>query len=273
MPMTVLSFFGFFRPYSVLRPLLALLWLAMAGGCALLPDEIDQTKDWSANKLYSEAKSALTDGSYEQAIKLYEKLDSRYPFGRYAQQAEIEIAYAYYKSDEPTSAIAALDRFIKLYPRHPNLDYIYYLRGLVSFNQGMNIVERYLPTDRSQRDPGAARQSFQDFGEVVRRFPDSKYAADSRQRMVYLRNNLAQYEVHVATHYLGQSAYLAAANRGKYVVEHYQQTPAVPEALAVMVRAYQAMGMNDLVESTQQVLQTSYPNHSALALSKVTKAQ
>jgi len=267
--MIVLSFFNFFpRSFSTLRFFLALLWLAVAGGCALLPDEIDPTKDWSANKLYSEAKSALDDGSYDQAIKYYEKLDARYPFGRYAQQAEIEIAYAYYKSDEPTSAIAALDRFIKLYPRHPNLDYTYYLRGLVNFNQGMSIIERYVPTDRSQRDPGAARQSFQDFGELVRRFPDSKYAADARQRMIYLRNNLAQYEVHVARYYLRQGAYLAVANRGKYVVEHYQQTPAVPDALDLMVQAYQTMGMNDLAESTSRVLQASYPNHS-----KATKAQ
>jgi outer membrane protein assembly factor BamD len=253
-----------FRPFPALRAFLTLLWLVSAAGCALLPEEIDKTKDWSANKLYSEAKSSLDDGSYEQAIKYYEKLEARYPFGRYAQQAEIEIAYAYYKSDEPTSALGALDRFIKLYPRHPNLDYAYYLRGLTNFNQGVSILDRYLPVDRSQRDPGAARQSFQDFGEVVRRFPDSKYAADARQRMVYLRNNLAQYEIHAANYYLERRAYLAAANRGKYVVEHYQETPAVPEALGIMVRAYRAMGMNDLADDNLRVLRQNYPNHPAL---------
>lgn len=233
-----------------------------------MSDEVDETKDWSANQLYSEAKAALDDGGYEQAIKYYEKLDARYPFGSYAQQAQLEIAYAYYKSDEPVSALATLDRFIKLYPRHPNLDYTYYLRGLINFNQGMNIVERYIPIDRSQRDPGAARQSFQDFAEVVRRFPESKYASDARQRMIHLRNNLALYEVHVARYYFGRGAYLAVVNRGKYVLEHYQQTPAVPDALALMVRAYRAMGMNDLATSSLRVLEASYPNHSALVEAK-----
>jgi outer membrane protein assembly factor BamD len=265
-----MTFSTFFNKKSFIPHIfLALFWLMLAGGCASLPDEIDETKDWSASTLYSEAKSSLDDGAYEQAIKYYEKLSARYPFGRYAQQAELEIAYAYYKSDEPVSAIATLDRFIKLYPRHANLDYTYYLRGLINFNQGMNIVERYLPVDRSQRDPGATRQSFQDFGEVVRRFPNSKYTPDARQRMVYLRNNLARYEVHVARYYLGRGAYLAATNRGKYVVEHYQQTPAVPDALAIMVRAYHAMGMNDLADSSLRVLETSYPHHSVLAETKL----
>lgn len=235
------------------------------GGCASLPEEIDETKDWSASKFYAEAKDSLDSGAYEQAIKYYEKLSARYPFGRYAQQAELDIAYAYYKSDEPVSALATLDRFLKQYPRHPNLDYTYYLRGLINFNQGMNLVERYLPVDRSQRDPSAARQSFQDFSELVQRFPESKYAPDARQRMIYLRNNLAQYEVHVARYYQNQGAYLAAVNRAKYVVEHYPQTPAVPESLAVMVRAYRDMGMSDLANSALRVLETSYPDHPALA--------
>ncbi len=244
-----------------LRAVLAILGMAILVGCALLPDEIDETKDWSANKLYSEAKAALNDGEYEKAIKYYEKLEARHPFGRFAQQAELEIAYAYYKSDEPASAIANLDRFIKAYPRHPNLDYAYYLRGLANFNQGMNIIERYVPTDRSQRDPGNARQAFQDFGEVIRRYPQSVYAEDSRLRMVYLRNNLARYEVNVARYYLRQQAWMAVVNRCKYVVEHYNQTDGIPEALSLMAQAYQAMGMTDLAGDAQRVLKQSYPDH------------
>jgi len=244
---------------------LALIWLVGSSGCALLPDEIDPTRDWTIQKLYSEAKDALNDGSYEQAIKYYEKLDSRYPFGRYAQQAQLEIAYTYYKSDEATSAIATLDRFIKTYPRHANLDYAYYLRGLVNFNQGISFIDRYLPLDRSQRDPGVARQSFQDFGELVRRFPDSKFAADARQRMVHLRNSLAQYEVHVARYYLRQNGYLAAVNRGKYVIEHYPQTQATPDALGIMAQGYRGLGMDDLAEDATRILRSSYPTHPALA--------
>ena len=236
----------------------------LLSGCAFLPEEIDETKDWSAGEFYAAAKEALDSGAYEQAIKYYEKLGARYPLGRHAQQAELEIAYAYYKSDEPVSALATLDRFIKQYPRHPNLDYSYYLRGLVNFNQGMNLVERYLPVDRSRRDPSAARQSFQDFADLVQRFPDSRYAPDARQRMIYLRNNLAQYEVHVARYYQNRGAHLAAVNRAKYVVEHYPQTPAVPEGLAIMVRAYREMGMDDLAKDALRVLESSYSDHPAL---------
>jgi outer membrane protein assembly factor BamD len=245
--------------------ILVVVWLAAVGGCGLLPDKIDETKGWSAQRLYSEAHGNLSEGDYEKAIDLFEKLQARYPFGHFAQQAQLEMAYAYYKFDEPESAIATLDRFAKNYPRHPNLDYAYYLRGLTNFNRGLNIIERFLPTDQSRRDPGAARQSFDDFAELLRRFPDSKYADDARQRMVYLRNNLALYEVHVAEYYMRREAYVAAAKRAKYVVEYYQGSPAVPEALAVMAKAYKLMGVDDLSADALSVLEHNYPNHPAIA--------
>lgn len=231
----------------------------------MLPEQIDPTKDWSASKLYSEAKAALDGGDYETAIKYYESLEARYPFGRYAQQAILEEAYAYYKYDEPDSAITAADRFIKTYPQHPNVDYAYYLKGLANFNRNMGLVERYLPQDPAQRDPGSMRQSFNDFAELVKRFPNSKYAEDARQRMIYLRNNLAQYEVHVANHYIRRGAYVAAANRAQYVVEHYQQTPAVADALAILAESYTNMGIQELAADTLRVLELNYPNHPALA--------
>ncbi len=175
-----------------------LVLITFLGGCALLPDQIDETKDWSAQKLYSEAKEAMNESNWERAIDLFEKLEARYPFGRFAQQALLESAYAYYKYDEPESAISALDRFIKTYPRHANLDYAYYLRGLVNYHRGDNFIDRILPRDPAERDAGAARQSFFDFAELVKRFPDSRYAEDAGQRMIFLRNNLARYEMHVA---------------------------------------------------------------------------
>lgn len=241
-----------------------LLLFGFLGGCALLPDQVDETKDWSAQKLYSEAKASLSEADWEQAIDYYEKLEARYPFGRYAQQALLESAYAYHKFGEPDSAISAVDRFIKTYPRHPNLDYAYYLRGLVNFTRGDNIMDRLLPRDPSERDAGAARQSYFDFAEVVKRFPASRYAKDSGLRMVFLRNNLAQYEMHVADYYMRRGAYVAAANRAKQVVESYQGTPAVPEALAVLVQAYRKLGLDDLAADAERVLKLNYPDRAEL---------
>lgn len=240
-----------------------LLMFGLLGGCALLPDKIDETKDWSAQKLYTEAKSALAEANWERAIDLYEKLEARYPFGRYAQQALLESAYAYYKSAEPDSAISAADRFIKTYPRHPNLDYAYYLRGLVNFTRGESFMDRILPRDPAERDAGATRQAFFDFAELVKQFPESRYAKDAALRMVFLRNNLAQYEMHVADYYMRRGAYIAAANRAKQVIEGYQGTPAVPEALVTLVQAYRKLGMEDLAADAERVLKLNYPERAA----------
>jgi outer membrane protein assembly factor BamD len=245
----------------------------LAGGCGLLPEKQDETADWSAQKLYSEARSALNDGDYSQAVKYYESLEARYPFGKFAQQAQLEVAYAYYKQDEPDSAIAAVDRFIKLNPRHPSVDYAYYLKGLVNFNRGQGLVERYLPQDPAQRDPGAALQSFEDFATLVRLYPDSSYAADARQRMLYLRNILATHEVQVAEFYMDRGAYVAASNRAKHVVENYPQTPATPDALVVLAQAYRQLGLNDFADDALRVLRLNYPDHPGIAEAERLAAQ
>lgn len=240
-----------------------LILVGFMGGCSLLPDQIDETKDWSAQKLYSEAKDALGEADWERAIDLFEKLEARYPFGRYAQQALLESGYAYYKFDEPDSALSAVDRFIKTYPRHPNLDYAYYLRGLVNFTRGENFMDRILPRDAAERDASAARQAFLDFAELVKQFPESRYATDAGQRMVFLRNNLAQYEIYVADYYMRRGAYVAAANRAKQVVENYQGTPAMPVALETLVQAYRKLELDDLAADAERVLKLNYPERSA----------
>ncbi len=241
------------------------LALTLAAGCAYWGKEQDKTRDWSAERLYEEAKLNMENGDYETAIDYYQKLESRYPFGTLAQQAQLDIAYAYYKFEEPASAIAAADRFIKLHPRHPNVDYAYYLKGLVHFSQGRNFFDRFFPRDMSLRDPGAARESFDAFSELVRRFPNSKYAQDSAQRMVYLKNMLAQHEIHIANYYMRRGAYVAAANRARHVVENFQRTPAVPEALAIMAKAYKMMGLEELSADSERVLRLNYPDHEGLA--------
>nr|VFK43858.1 MAG: Beta-barrel assembly machine subunit BamD [Candidatus Kentron sp. SD] len=243
-----------------IRTLLFLWGIVVFAGCASFDVE-DETKGWSAQQLYNKAKSERIDGNYETALEYYQKLESRYPFGRYAQQAQIEIIYLYYKSDEPDQAITSAERFIKLYPRHPYVDYAYYLKGITNFNLGKGFFDKYLPTDPSQRDPGSALKAFEDFGELIERFPGSKYAEDARQRMLYLRNNLASHEVHVAKYYLRREAYVAAANRGKYVIENYQGAPSTADALLVMIKAYKKMELGELSLEAFRVLELNFPNH------------
>jgi outer membrane protein assembly factor BamD len=234
---------------------------AALAGCGVFGEKPDITRDWTVQRLYGEAKAALTSGDYETAIDYYEKLESRYPFGRYAQQSQIDVAYAYWKNEEPASAIAAADRFIKLHPRHPNVDYAYYLKGLVNFEQGSSFMDRIIPRDMSQRDPGAVRESFDAFAELVRLFPDSGYVEDAKQRMIYLKNLLAQHEVHVADYYMRRGAYVAAANRARYVVENFQRTPAVPDALVIMAKVYRLMDLDDLSTDAMRVLELNYPGY------------
>ena len=245
----------------ILAGMLALLGVS---ACSWLPDQIDETESWSAAQLYAEAKDNLNSGNYETAISYFEKLQARYPFGRYAQQAQLEIIYAYYKAGEPDSAIAAADRFIRINPRNPFVDYAYYMKGLVNFNRGVSLLERFLPNNPAKTDTSTAMQSFNDFAELVQKFPDSKYAEDARQRMVYLRNNLAAYETNVAKYYLQRKAYVAAANRATYVLENYARTPSVADALVVMTRAYVKMDLKDLAKDSLRVLALNYPNSSAL---------
>lgn len=236
-------------------PIAALLAVLVAG-CSSMAH--DPTQDWTAEQFYEEARAALKAGDYQQAIKYYESLEARFPFGRHAQQAQIEVAYTYYKYAEPDNAISAADRFIKMNPRHPHVDYAYYLKGLANYNRGVGLIDQWTDQDMSERDPGAARQSFYDFAELVKQFPESRYANDARQRMIHLRNSLAQHEIHVADYYLRRGAHIAAANRAKYVLENYQKTPAVPMALKLMAEAYRRLGMDDLAADAERVYQHNY---------------
>ena len=232
----------------------------LIAGCGLLPEVKDETVGWSANKLYTSAKEAMNEGGYDQAIQYYEKLESRYPYGRFAQQAQIDMAYAYWKSGEPASAIAACDRFIKLHPNHPNVDYVYYLRGLVNFNEDLGLMGSISQQDMTERDPKGARESFDAFRELITRFPDSQYTPDATLRMKYLVNALAKLEVHVARYYMKRGAYVAAVNRAQYVVKSYPDVPATEEALFIMVKAYDLIGMNELRDDAERVMRINFPD-------------
>ncbi len=226
----------------------------LLGGCGLLPKQADKTAGWSAQKLYTEATESLQGGNYQRAIEYYQKLESRYPFGKYALQSQLNIAYAYYRADEPDSTLAAVERFMKLHPDHPAVAYALYLKGLVNFTRNMGFFSRFLPTDNSQRDPGSTTDAYNDFAELVRRFPDTEYAQDAKLRMLYLRNQLARHEIHVARYYLDRGAWLAAANRAQYVVQNYQYTPSVKDGLTIMIIAYEKMGMEELYQDALRVL-------------------
>ncbi len=238
---------------------LALLLVLLLAGCGLLPDKIDETANWSAQKLYSEARDAMSDGTYDKAVKLFEKLESRYPYGRYAQQAQIEIAYAYYKDNEAASAITACDRFIRLHPNHPNVDYMYYLKGLVNFNEDLGLLGGISAQDQTERDPKAARESFDAFKDLLNKFPESKYTPDALARLKYLVNAMAAHEVHVARYYLRRGAYVAAINRAQVAIKTYPDAPAHEEALFVMIRAYDSLGINDLRDDTERVMRQNFP--------------
>ncbi|GHU31559.1 outer membrane protein assembly factor BamD [Betaproteobacteria bacterium] len=245
------------RSLAVFAALFVSLFLA---GCGLLPEVKDETLGWSANKLYAEAKQSLSENNYENAITYYEKLESRFPYGRFAQQAQIDMAYAYWKSGERDSALAACERFTKLHPNHPNIDYVYYLRGLISFNEDMGFLGHISQQDMTERDPKGARESFDAFRELTTRFPESRYTPDATLRMTYLVNALAQLEVHVARYYMKRGAYVAAINRAQYAVKVYPDVPATEEALFIIVRAYDQLGMNDLRDDAERVMRKNFPD-------------
>lgn len=243
---------------ALLSSLLLLLAIGLAG-CAT-PEANDETLRWSAEKLYAEAKQEMSDGAYERAIKYYEKLEARYPYGRFAQQAQLEVAYAYYKQYEPASAIAACDRFIRLHPNHPNVDYAFYLKGLVNFNEDLGLLGSFSDQDLTERDPKAAHEAFDSLKELVARFPESKYAKDAAARMNYLVNALAAHEVHVADYYYRRGAYVAAVNRAQASIKTYPDAPANEQALAIMARSYDAMGIKDLRDDTERVIKKNFSN-------------
>jgi outer membrane protein assembly factor BamD len=236
-----------------MRHSLAVFLLLTLIACSSDPSKEGQ--NLTADELYAKAQESMQDHNYEKAVKQFETLQSRYPYGRYAQQAQMEIAYAYYKHSEPAPALAALDRFVKMYPNSTHLDYVLYLKGLVNFNENINsLLGTLFQQDPADRDPVALRDSFDAFKELATRFPASKYTPDARIRMQYLLNTLASSDIHVASYYLRRGAYVAAANRAKGVLVDYPQTPQTREALQILVQAYEAMGMKDLRNDTQRIL-------------------
>lgn len=240
----------------------AVLAAALLVGCSSTTE--DKTADWSPNRIYAEARDEMSAGAYDKAIPLLEKLEGRAAGTPLAQQAQLEKAFAYYKANDQVQAIATIDRFLKLHPSSPALDYALYLKGLANFNDNLGLFSFITRQDLSERDQKAAKESFEAFKELATRFPDSRYAPDARSRMTYIVNSLAQYEVHVARYYLTRGAYVAAINRAQSAITDYQDVPALEEALYILVRSYDALGMAQLRDDSRRVLEKNYPGSSYL---------
>ncbi len=245
-------------------PLTRMLLVAIAAavvliaGCKSGPDKRPATPD----RLYEQAKKNLDSGDYTNAIKLYEQLEARFPFSNPARQGHIDLMYAYYRNRETESAVDQADQFIRENPAHPRVDYAHYIKGMVWFERNPNFLERWFRADLTQRPPIDARKSFQAFQTLITQFPNSEYADDARQRMAFLRNRLANYEVYVAEYYLKRGAYVGAINRAKYALENYDGAPSMRRALEVMVASYSYLGMKDLAENSKKVLAMNFPNDS-----------
>ena len=245
-----------------------ILFLTVLTGCASLQEmlgsggssEQEDYTGWNADKFKIEAKTMMEAGNYDKAIKLYEALESRYPFDTSAPQTLIDSAYAYYKNNDAEAAISTADRFIKTYPRDNHTDYAYYLKGLVNYNRGITFVDRFLPTDTSQRDQVYANDALENFAELMRRYPKSHYVADAQQRTVAIKNNLAIHEIHIARYYMKRKAYIAAVNRAKTVMEKYPRSIALPFALEILQDAYAQLGMTDLANDAKRIYTQNYPN-------------
>lgn len=247
------------------RVVVAMIGVLLLASCGLFPEVKDETAGWSAERLYAAANGELKSGNYTRAIKLFDTLEARFPYGRYAQQAILEGAYANYRSGETATAVSAADRFIRIYPNHPNVDYAYFLKGLVHFREDQGIVGYVYETDLSERDPKAMRESFNAFKELAAKFPDSRYADDADHRMRYLANALGQHEVHVARYYFNRGAYVAAANRAQSSLLNFPKVPANEEALDLLVKSYEKLGLEKLAEDSRRILKATYPSSRYLS--------
>lgn len=252
-----------FNASGLRRIFLLVMLVLVASGCQRFKffDREDPAESLPVDQLYTAAKDSLRGGNVGRATKYYERLLARFPYGRYTEQSQLELAYAHYKNNKPAEATAAVERFIKTYPTHPNIDYAYYLRGLINFNRDSQVLAKIVNLDLTQRDQGAPRQSFNDFADVIRRYPNSPYAADARLRMIHLRDQLARYEINIAEYYLRRRAYVAAVERAKFLIATYPQSTYQADALAVMAISYERLGRTELANDARRVLQLNDPNH------------
>lgn len=237
----------------------------LLSACSSSPDDEELAlANKGAEALYEDAKNSMELGNYSNAAAILSALDSRYPFGPFSSQVQLDLIFSYYKSGKNDEALATIDRFTRLNPNHSDVDYAFYMRGLVNMEYDQNFFQDLLNIDRADRDTTKAREAFDDFGNLIAKFPDSKYSADAKKRMIYIKDRLARYELAIARYYIKREAYIAAANRSQYVVEYFSDTPHVQQALEIMVQCYDSLGLNDLKENALKTLRLNYPNSDIL---------
>lgn len=256
-----------------MNKLLRLCQVTILINCSMLiiacsSNKQDIYSNMSAAAIYQQGKIAAKNQNFANAIKDFEALEARYPYGDYTCKAQLAMIHAYYKQGDPTSALAAANRFIAMYPNHQNIDYVYYLQGIINYDENFSTLYEYFPIDRSLRDPTLAKQTFDNFKILLQKFPTSPYAADAKQRMIHLRNQLANHELHIAKYYLAKKAYLAAANRAGIIIKQFEQTKAIPYALAIMVTSYKALGMEQLADKAALILKQNFPELTITKLMK-----
>lgn len=257
----------FMRIVSLPRLIMLLCLVALLSSCSFLrgKDTTPETETLPVAQLYQSAHQYLEDGNYDKAERYYKRLTARFPFGPFSEQAQLDLAYVEYKGSKPDDAYSSVNRFIKTYPAQKHIDYAFYLRGLINFNRSTGIMDRWFGREDAQRDPSYDQQAFNDFAQLMQRYPQSRYAGDARQRMIYLRNLLAQHELNVAMYYLRRQACVGAATRGKYIIEHYQSSPQSGDALAIMSKCYGELGQEKLAADARKVLKLNYPDHPYLS--------
>ena len=244
-----------------IKAIIAALAISLTA-CSSTEDDIEKVPDRSAQSLFVDARDQLDKGMYQKAIDILSAIDSRFPYGPISHQVQLDLIYAYYKSGDTAQGVALSDRFLKLNPDHPSIDYVYYMRGLIRLAEEKNLFQEFAGIDRSDRDPKPALSAFSDFKTILSDYPESKYAADARQRMIGIKSRLAQYELKVARYYMKREAWASAANRGRYIVEYFAPIAEMEEALEIMIECYSELGLTDLLNNAKQVLAANYPDNA-----------
>ena len=248
------------KSFRLLAPVLLGAMVSVAGCSSSDQEEKAVLANMGAQQLYDRAKQSMEVGNFSAAAQTLSALDSRYPFGPLSHQVQLDLIYSYYKSGKNEETLATIDRFIRLNPNHSDVDYAYYMRGLTNMESDSNLFQELMNIDRTDRDPSKSRAAFEDFRRLIQQYPDSKYAVDAKQRMVHIKDRLARYEIAIARFYMRREAYVAAANRGRYVIEHFPNTTQVQQALEIMVSSYEQLGLTELRDNAMKTLRLNYPD-------------
>ncbi|WP_218313132.1 outer membrane protein assembly factor BamD [Alteromonas antoniana] len=248
------------KSFRKVAPLVVGAMISLTGCSSSDNEEQVVLANMGAQQLYEKAKTSMEAGNFSNAAATLSALDSRYPFGPLSHQVQLDLIYSYYKSGKTEETLATVDRFIRLNPNHSDIDYAFYMRGLTNMESDSNLFQELMNIDRADRDPAKSREAFNDFRRLIQQYPNSKYAVDARKRMLHIKERLARYEIAIARFYMRREAFVAAANRGRYVIEHFPDSTQVQQALEIMVSSYEQLGLEELKQNAMKTLKLNYPD-------------